>query len=127
MQLGVINTTYAAIDAMSKSKGERGGIVLTVASVASFDCSFDTPGYTATKHGVIGFMRCFGVKCLTQNSRNQLKLRFVYLQHTYYNKHHGIKFLSICPGITETALADKAKRIQFDETDEWIANKRIQT
>lgn len=59
--LGVMNTTYAAIDAMSTTSGGRGGIVCNIASVAGVDQIFSIPAYVASKHGVIGFTRCFGV------------------------------------------------------------------
>lgn len=59
--LGVMNSTYAAIDTMSTTSGGRGGIVCNIASVLGVDHLFSIPAYTASKHGVIGFTRCFGV------------------------------------------------------------------
>lgn len=56
-----MHTTYAAIDFMSTAKGGRGGLVANVASVVGLDAVFSTPAYAASKHGVIGLTRCFGV------------------------------------------------------------------
>lgn len=66
--LGVMHTTYAAIDVMSTANGGRGGIVCNIASVLGFDHIYSMPAYVASKHGVIGFTRCFGVSlCATYN------------------------------------------------------------
>lgn len=45
---------------MNKEKG-RGGIVVSLASVAGLDGFYAMPAYSATKHGVIGLNRCLGV------------------------------------------------------------------
>lgn len=45
---------------MNKDKG-RGGIVVSLASVAGLDGFYSMPAYSATKHGVIGLNRCLGV------------------------------------------------------------------
>lgn len=60
-QFGIIYTTNAAIDLMSKAKGGRGGIILNVASVAGLKAVYSTPSYSASKHGVIGFTNAFSV------------------------------------------------------------------
>lgn len=56
-----MNSTYVAIDFLSKTQGGRGGIILNVASLAglNFYCGF--PAYVASKHGVVGFTQCFAV------------------------------------------------------------------
>lgn len=59
--LGVMHSTYAAIDTMSTARCGRGGIVCNIASVCGIDHIFSIPAYVASKHGVIGFTRCFGV------------------------------------------------------------------
>lgn len=46
---------------MNKDKG-RGGIVVSIASVAGLDGFYSMPAYSATKHGVVGLNRCLGVR-----------------------------------------------------------------
>jgi len=83
--LGFLHTTFTAIDFMNKEKG-RGGIIISIASIAGLDGFFNTPTYTATKHAVVGFNKC-------------------YSDEFYFNKY-GIKFITICPGVTETRIFD---------------------
>lgn len=56
-----MHTTYNAIELMSKTNGGRGGTVANVSSVAGLDYLFSAPAYAASKNGVTGFTRCFGV------------------------------------------------------------------
>lgn len=46
---------------MNKDKG-RGGIVVSIASVAGLDGFYSMPAYSATKHAVVGLNRCLGVR-----------------------------------------------------------------
>lgn len=55
------HSTYTALDVMSKEHGGRGGIVVNISSVMGVDHMYSIPAYTASKHGVIGLTRCFGV------------------------------------------------------------------
>lgn len=59
--MGIIHSTYAAIDFMSKSNGDRGGVILNVASVAGLKSMYGAPSYSASKHGVVGFTKAFAV------------------------------------------------------------------
>jgi len=83
--LGLLHTAYTAIELMDKKKG-RGGTIISIASVAGLDGFYSMPAYSATKHAVIGFNRCFG-------------------DEFYFNKY-GIKFITICPAFTETPILD---------------------
>lgn len=60
-QLGTLHTIFAAMDAMSKSKGGNGGIIATTASVSGLEPLFSCPVYCATKSGIISLGRSFGV------------------------------------------------------------------
>jgi short-subunit dehydrogenase len=47
---------------MDKCKGGKGGTVVNVGSIAGLGQGMNiTPVYNATKHGVVGFSRAFGV------------------------------------------------------------------
>lgn len=46
---------------MGIDKGGRGGIVINVSSIVGLDPIFTTPAYAASKHGILGLTRCFGV------------------------------------------------------------------
>lgn len=108
-----MHTTYAAIDAMSTAKGGRGGLVANVASVVGLDVVFSTPAYAASKHGVIGLTRCFGVSKSWYFLHLQRFVIFsLFTQDDFYYQKHGIKFIAICPGITETGfIADVGPRL----------------
>lgn len=67
MKLGLTHTVYTGIDVMNKEKG-RGGIILSTASVAGLDGFYSMPVYSATKHGVIGLMRCLGVRIFDKST-----------------------------------------------------------
>lgn len=55
---------------MNKEKG-RGGIVISIASIAGLDGYYAMPTYSATKHAVVGFNECYSVsKCCSLTSCN---------------------------------------------------------
>lgn len=60
-QIGCINVSLAALNAMSKVNGGNGGVVVNVASVAGLVPIAMSPFYNASKHGVIGFTRTLAV------------------------------------------------------------------
>ncbi|KAJ6641989.1 Alcohol dehydrogenase 2 [Pseudolycoriella hygida] len=93
--LGLSHTIYTAIDVMNKDKG-RGGIIVSIASVAGLNGFYGMPVYSATKHGVIGLNRCFGTD--------------------YFFNKYGIKFLTVCPGFTDTAILDDLENRLSDGT-----------
>jgi 15-hydroxyprostaglandin dehydrogenase (NAD) len=48
---------------MDKSTGGKGGTVVNLGSIAGLGQGMNiTPVYNATKHGVVGFSRAFGVR-----------------------------------------------------------------
>lgn len=59
--MGVVYSTLAAMQLMSKEHGGNGGIIGIVASVASLTPFWCIPIYTATKHAILGFIRCLSV------------------------------------------------------------------
>ncbi|XP_039429095.1 alcohol dehydrogenase 1-like [Culex pipiens pallens] len=85
--LGAINSSLIALDLMSMDNAGLGGYIINVASVAGLEpfpyCSI----YTASKHGVVGFTRSLGIDTVLVKT--------------------GVKFITICPGATETALFRK--------------------
>ncbi|XP_037029482.1 alcohol dehydrogenase 1-like [Bradysia coprophila] len=85
--LGLMHTNHIGLSYMSKCKGGSGGIIVNISSVAGIDCSqFSTPTYNATKHGVVAFTRSFGDE--------------------FYYQETGVRFLTICPGVTLTKFLD---------------------
>lgn len=82
--LGVIYGTQAALEHMSVEKGGKGGIIANIASVLGLDTLFSVPVYTATKHAVIGYTAALADKRLEGRC--------------------GIKFITICPGFTDTPM-----------------------
>lgn len=49
---------------MSLDKGGRGGVVVNISSVAGLDSLFSVPAYGASKNGIVGLTRAFGVSCI---------------------------------------------------------------
>ncbi|KAJ6636150.1 alcohol dehydrogenase, partial [Pseudolycoriella hygida] len=96
--IGILNSTYTAIELMSKKKGGQGGIILNVSSLVAVDVYCNMPAYSASKHGVIGLQKC--------------------LSDEYYFKKHGIKFITLCPGATLTPIIkDFEKKAVFGTCD----------
>uniref|UniRef100_W8AZS7 Alcohol dehydrogenase n=3 Tax=Ceratitis capitata TaxID=7213 RepID=W8AZS7_CERCA len=79
--MGTINTTLVAYDHMDKSKGGRGGVIVSIASVAALTPFVILPIYSATKGGILTFTRALAA----------LKPKT------------GITLSTICPGPTETS------------------------
>lgn len=59
--MGIINTTYEAIEWMSISKNGRGGLIVNISSIAGIRFSTHVPIYCASKHGVLGFTKSMAV------------------------------------------------------------------
>jgi len=55
----VIEGTFKGIELMSKKNGSDGGVIVNVASAAGLELLRPLPVYTATKHAVVAFTRCF--------------------------------------------------------------------
>jgi len=81
---GVVNSTLIGIDLMRKDRGMRGGTIVNIASVAALGAHFWIPVYSGTKHAVLGFTRS--------------------LKNDKFFEVTGIKFIAICPGVTNTQL-----------------------
>lgn len=60
--MGIINTTYEAIEWMSTSKKGRGGLIANIASTGGIIFCPYLPIYCASKHGVIGFTKSMAVR-----------------------------------------------------------------
>lgn len=67
-----------------KDKGNRGGLIINVASITGIGGHFWLPIYAGSKHAVLGF---------TQSLVNDA-----------FYEQTGIGFITINPGITETPL-----------------------
>ncbi|XP_063698209.1 alcohol dehydrogenase-like [Culicoides brevitarsis] len=83
---GVVNSTLTAIKLMRKDHSGNGGFIINIASVAGLHGTFLLPIYSGTKHAVLGF---------TQSLCNE----------AFYAKT-GLKFITICPGLTETPMTN---------------------
>ncbi|TDG48068.1 hypothetical protein AWZ03_005485 [Drosophila navojoa] len=82
--LGLIQSSFIALEYMDKSKSGRGGVVINISSVAGIQPTPLMSVYSAAKHGVTAFTRGLG------NAQ-------VYEQT-------GVAFITICPGFTDTPL-----------------------
>lgn len=110
-----MHTNYVAMDNMSQEYGGNGGYIINISSVAGIDCSqFSTPIYNATKHAVTAFTRTLGVSnfaiFIANNNLTFLisifNTKSKYLQDEYHYQRSGIKFITICPGVTLTNFLD---------------------
>ncbi|EFN88617.1 15-hydroxyprostaglandin dehydrogenase [NAD+] [Harpegnathos saltator] len=81
---GMINTTMLAMKYMSRNTGGHGGILVNVSQHVDMRNTAQLPVYTATKHAVIG---------LSQSLSDP----------SQYEKT-GVSVITLCPGLTETAL-----------------------
>ncbi|GAB0088014.1 hypothetical protein DMENIID0001_023890 [Sergentomyia squamirostris] len=97
---GVIGSTLLAIEHMRKDREGKGkgGSIVNISSCAVFQPVKCMPTYVATKHAVLGFMQSLAK------------------DHDYM----GIKFLTICPGLTDTTfcLQETSQSIFFEEDNE---------
>ncbi|XP_059613069.1 alcohol dehydrogenase 1-like [Phlebotomus argentipes] len=91
---GVILSTIVAIEHMRANGKGKGGVILNIASIAGLEPFGMAPTYCATKHGVIAFTRAMDHK------RDFL----------------GIRFLSLCPGTTDTDLYNNCFKLAFMPT-----------
>ncbi|XP_014474567.1 PREDICTED: 15-hydroxyprostaglandin dehydrogenase [NAD(+)]-like [Dinoponera quadriceps] len=81
---GMINTAMLAMKYMSRNTGGHGGILVNVSQHVDIRNTAQLPVYTATKHAVIG---------LSQSLSDP----------NHYEKT-GVTVITLCPGLTETAL-----------------------
>ncbi|XP_050300283.1 15-hydroxyprostaglandin dehydrogenase [NAD(+)]-like [Anthonomus grandis grandis] len=84
----VVEGSLLAIKYMGKNNGGKGGVVANIASILGLQSLSGCPVYVGTKHFVLGMTRSFGTD--------------------YYWNLTGIKFVTMCPGVTETPLISEA-------------------
>ncbi|XP_015587649.1 15-hydroxyprostaglandin dehydrogenase [NAD(+)]-like [Cephus cinctus] len=81
---GMLSTAMLAMDHMGLDKGGRGGILINVSQHVDYTISAQLPVYTATKHAIIGLSASLSSPQRFEKS--------------------GVRVLTLCPGLTETAL-----------------------
>ncbi|XP_055608464.1 alcohol dehydrogenase 1-like [Uranotaenia lowii] len=85
--LGTVNSSLIALDIMSLDKTGLGGYIINIASIAGLEPFPYCSTYTASKYGIVGFTRSLGIDTVLVKT--------------------GVKFMTICPGATETMLFQK--------------------
>lgn len=110
-QKGLINSTLTALPYMDKSTGGRGGLIINISSVAGLEPTSAVTIYSAAKHGVTAFTRGMAVSTLMGDLIFNIHtyvymytLKQLFIQNPVFYDHHGVSFITICPGITETDL-----------------------
>ncbi|KAM0728377.1 15-hydroxyprostaglandin dehydrogenase [NAD(+)] [Formica fusca] len=81
---GMISTAMLAMKYMSRDTGGHGGVLVNVSQHTDIRNTAQLPVYIATKHAVIGLSESLSDPC-------------------YYEKT-GVTVITLCPGLTETAL-----------------------
>lgn len=94
-KFGVIYGTQVALDYMSVEKGGKGGMIVNVSSICGFDYFYNLPSYVASKHGVVGYTRC--------------------MAHENFATIFGVKFVTICPGVTDTSLIGDFSKLIYHQ------------
>lgn len=95
---------------MRKDQGMRGGTIVNIASIAALGARFVFPLYAGTKHAVLGFTRSLKVVTHEIASPPFQQLHFCSIfQNDKFLEETGVKFIAICPGITDTTLIDYDK------------------
>ncbi|KAF2882134.1 hypothetical protein ILUMI_24056 [Ignelater luminosus] len=82
----VVHGTLIGLQYMGKDNGGKGGVIINMASIFGLEGNTPTPVYAGTKHFVIGFSRSMGTP--------------------YYYDRTGVRVISICPGFTDTPMAN---------------------
>ncbi|XP_046629100.1 uncharacterized protein LOC124309478 [Neodiprion virginianus] len=83
----VVRGTILGLQHMGKDKGGKGGVIVNTASIYGLDPGPWLPVYGATKHGVVGLSRSFGLP--------------------YHYEKTGVKVLAMCPSFTDTKLLNE--------------------
>ncbi|KAL6444254.1 hypothetical protein ACFW04_001872 [Cataglyphis niger] len=81
---GMINTAMLAMKYMGRDTGGHGGVLVNVSQHTDIRNTAQLPVYTATKHAVIGLSES--------------------LSDPYHYEKTGVTVITLCPGLTETAL-----------------------
>ncbi|XP_061106146.1 15-hydroxyprostaglandin dehydrogenase [NAD(+)]-like [Conger conger] len=82
----VIRGTFLALQHMKKDTGGEGGVIVNTASMAGLGPVMNSPVYTATKHGVVGFTRAVALASGLSG--------------------YGLRVNALCPGLVKTPLID---------------------
>ncbi|KAG5881900.1 hypothetical protein JTB14_004795 [Gonioctena quinquepunctata] len=86
----VVQGTLLGIKYMGKNNGGQGGVIVNIASILGLQEMDGCPIYVGTKHFVVGLDKSFGTP--------------------YFYNLTGIKFLTMCPGVTDTPLISEADK-----------------
>ncbi|GFW13159.1 hypothetical protein TNCV_4120611 [Trichonephila clavipes] len=87
MDINLVGTIYGcrvALKYMGKSTGGSGGFVINIASIAGILPASALPVYVASKHGVVGLTRSYGLP--------------------YHFERDGVTFAALCPSFINTDL-----------------------
>lgn len=95
LQNAVVQGSLFGIKYIGKNKGGKGGIIVNIASILGLQELDGCPIYVGTKHFVVGLDRSFGT--------------------SYYYNLTGIKFLTMCPGVTDTPLISGAEKFALQD------------
>lgn len=106
------NCCEVAIDHMSLKNNGKGGTIVNMASVVGLSPFFNLPAYTASKYAVVGYTRS--------------------LSDTIFEPKFGIRFILICPGVTDTSFLKSINEKTYqkdlaDATDDLILKMGKQT
>ncbi|ERL94896.1 hypothetical protein D910_12169 [Dendroctonus ponderosae] len=102
----VVEGSLLAVKHLGKNNGGKGGVVANIASILGLQKLAGCPIYVGTKHFVVGLTRSFGTD--------------------YYWNLTGIKFVTMCPGVTDTPLISDANRFAlqgYPKLGELLANE----
>lgn len=89
-QNAVAQGSIFGIKYMGKNNGGKGGIIVNIASILGLQEFDGCPIYVGSKHFVVGLNRSFGTP--------------------YFYNLTGIKFLTMCPGVTDTPLISESDK-----------------
>ncbi|XP_043288463.1 uncharacterized protein [Venturia canescens] len=81
---GMVNVASLAMYYMGKDQAGHGGVLVNIAQHIDYRWTAQLPVYTATKHAIIGLSQSLGAP--------------------YHVKKTGVRAMTLCPGLTETAL-----------------------
>ncbi|CAH1793387.1 unnamed protein product [Owenia fusiformis] len=101
-----IRCTHAAVESMGVNNGGKGGVILFTASILGVIPFQGAPVYCATKHAVVGYVRCLA-SCPSYSQC-------------------GLRFNCICPSYVDTPLisvAELSKNIDAECIDAAIEKR----
>ncbi|XP_054716617.1 15-hydroxyprostaglandin dehydrogenase [NAD(+)]-like [Uloborus diversus] len=87
--MGPIYGCQLALKYMGKTNGGKGGVVINISSLAGFLTSAALPCYHASKHGIIGLTRSYGLP--------------------YHLERDGVLFGAVCPHFIDTDILRNPK------------------